>query len=157
MYLIFIRMKHLLAALFFVFVSAIQAQENGEQLHTCYNQWAKAFDARGANEVKDGWHEDVIISIRHKSTNDCFLGKVQVVNGKVTQIYIRFVDGKYDLFKPNFQSEKNNGPDGFSVSGGITRTMITMEEELINVIFQNHLKPKKKAYERAPLPSFDDL
>jgi hypothetical protein len=33
--------------------------------------------------------------------------------------------------------------------------MVTIDDELINIIFPDLLKPKKKEYKRAPLPKLD--
>ena len=131
----------------FQFISA-QTDES-----SCYNQWAKAFESRGAEDVKDGWHEGVIISIRTGSKNRCYNAKVQVDAGAIKEIYIKYVDGKYEPFKPEWKYPDQKG----LVMNGITKTLQTKEDDLINIIFINHLKPKKKAYEVAPLPGPDDF
>lgn len=120
---------------------------------SCYNQWAKAFEIRGADEVKDGWHDGVIISIRTGSKTKCYTAKVQVVEASIKEVYIKFVDGKYEVYKPEWKYTDQKAV----IINGITKTLQTMDDDLINIIFINHLKPKKKAFELAPLPDPDDF
>jgi hypothetical protein len=120
---------------------------------SCYSQWAKAFEVRGADEVKDGWHEGVVLSIRRGSRTTCYSAKVQVEKGLVKDVFIKYVDGKYEAYLPKWKYEDSK----FTITNGISRTMQTSDDELVNVIFINHLKPKKTAYELAPLPNLDDF
>lgn len=120
---------------------------------SCYNQWAKAFEIRGADDVKDGWHDGVVLSIRSGSKTKCYTAKVEVSTGSIKEIFIKFVDGKYDLYKPAWKYTDQKA----TIINGITKTLQTMDDDLVNVIFINHLKPKKKAFELAPLPDIDDF
>ncbi len=124
----------------------------GQGSPTCFQKYAKVFEVRGANQVKDGVYKDVIISIRKGSFADCFLGKVKVLNGVIVRksIELSFVD---DSFEPLTRSYKSDDP--INIVGGISRTLLTNDEELINVMFVSAIKPKKKAFKRAPEPSFD--
>lgn len=116
----------------------------------CYQKYAKKFEERGANDVEDGWHEKVVITFRQGSMADCYFGKVRVEDGAVTQIYIKNADGSYDLFKKQFKHETKA-----TITNGISKTLITVDDELINVVFRGHIKPAKKKYLTAPDP--DDL
>lgn len=147
-------MKQVSLALLFIILGwgATFAQTATEE-SSCYNQWAKAFEVRGADDVKDGWHDGVVLSIRSGSKTKCFTAKVQVEGGVIKEIFIKYVDGKYDAYKPVYKYEDQKA----SITNGISKTMQTIDDELINVIFINHLKPKKKAYELAPLPEIDDF
>lgn len=120
---------------------------------SCYDQWAKAFEIRGADEVKDGWHEGVIISIRAGSKTKCYTAKVQIQSAEIHDIFIKFVDGKYELYKPDWKYPDQKA----TIINGISKTLQTKDDELVNIIFINHLKPKKKAFELAPLPDIDDF
>ncbi|HET6244143.1 MAG: hypothetical protein H0V01_07200 [Bacteroidetes bacterium] len=141
--------KLLLAALLFTSFSSF-AQKDIEV--NCYQKYAKVFEERGAENIPDGWYEDVIISIRYGSNADCYLGKVNVVEGRVVvkEMQIKFQDGSYEFVKRNY---KHDFP--VSIVAGISKTLVTLEDELINIMFVKHVKPKKKAYERAPEPTFD--
>ena len=119
---------------------------------TCYQKYAKVFELRGAFDVEDGLHEDVIVTIRKGSFADCFVGKVKVSNGQIVKnsIQLSFVDGS---FEPLNRSYKYDDP--ITIVEGISKTLLTKDEELINVMFVSSIRPKKKAFKRAPEPSFD--
>lgn len=127
---------------------ALLAQESA----TCYQKYAKVFEIRGANSVEDGTYDDVIISIRKGRFADCFLGKVTVRDGVILKnsIKMSYVD---DTFEPLIRSYKYDEP--VTIVGGISKTLLTNDEELINIMFVSAIKPKKKALKRAPEPSFE--
>ena len=131
-------------------ISRLSAQT---EQSSCYSQWAKAFELRGSDEVKDGWHEGVVLSIRTGSQTKCYTAKVQVKDGHVKDIFIKYVDGKFEIYSPEWKYTDQQA----KVTNGITKTLQTMADDLVNVIFINHLKPKKKAFELAPLPDIDDF
>lgn len=116
----------------------------------CFDKWQKKFEERGANEVTDGWHLDVVATFRKGGNADCYPAKVEVKEGKITQIHLKYEDGTYEIFKKSFK------PVGeFTIVNGISQTRITTDEELVNIIFVKHLKPPKKKLVSAPDP--DDL
>ena len=119
---------------------------------TCYQKYAKVFEIRGANEVKDGLHDDVIVTIRKGSFADCFIGKVKVFNGEIMRnsIQLSFVDGSFEPFQ---RAYKHDEP--ITINQGISKTLLTKDEELINIMFVSAIKPKKKAFKRAPEPDFE--
>ncbi len=118
----------------------------------CYNKWAAKFEERGAEEVKDGVYTDVIITFRYKGNATCYSGKVEVIDGKINKIYILLENGTYDEVKKTW---KNNSNKDRKIIDGISETMITIHNELINVIFPSKLKPKKPKAVLAPEPSDD--
>jgi hypothetical protein len=134
------------AGLLMCFNSFSQAEQ------TCYQKYAKVFEVRGANQVEDGWHEDIIVTIRKGSFADCFLGKVKVVNGQIDKstIALSFID---ETFESLTRSYKYDEP--VTILNGISKTLVTNDEELINLMFVSSVKPKKKALKRAPEPEFD--
>jgi hypothetical protein len=119
---------------------------------TCYQKYAKVFEERGASNAGDGTYDNVIISIRSGTNADCFNGKVLVKEGKVNpnEIYLKFEDGTYEPLKRSYKFDKP-----VNVVNGISETLVTKGDELINVMFTKLVLPKKKAYERAPDPNFD--
>lgn len=143
-------MKKLFFLLILVVISGRLCAQTQET--SCYNQWAKAFELRGADDVKDGWYEGVVLSIRSGSKTMCYTAKVLVEVGNVKEILIKYVDGKFDAYKPEWKYADQKGV----ITNGISHTLQTMEDDLVNVIFINHLKAKKQAYELAPLPGIDD-
>ena len=116
----------------------------------CYDRYAKKFEERGATEVENGWHEGVVITFRKGSNADCYVGMVRVEELKITQLKIRNADGTYEMYTKKFKA----GGD-FVVTNGISTTQITMDDELVNVVFVKHIKPPKKKFTAAPDP--DDL
>jgi hypothetical protein len=116
----------------------------------CYDRYAKKFEERGASEVENGWHEGVVITFRKGSNADCYVGMVRVEELKITQLKIRNADGTYELYKKKFKAGGH-----FVVTNGISTTQITLDDELVNVVFVKHIKPPKKKFTQAPDP--DDL
>tara|TARA_R110000868_G_scaffold104848_4_gene288887 strand:+ start:2960 stop:3385 length:426 start_codon:yes stop_codon:yes gene_type:complete len=138
--------KNTLFGLLFL-TGSLFAQENN-----CYQKYIKVFEVRGANIVEDGNYDDVIITIRKGSYSDCLIGKVKVSNGIVDpkSIQLTFVDGSFESFDRSYKYE-----DPITIINGVSKTMVTKDEELINVMFVDAIKPKKKAFKRAPEPEFD--
>lgn len=157
-------LQYLLAALLTVaFYSAFSQEENKQEENTydskkqkeelnCYNKWAAKFEERGAEDVKDGIYTDVIITVRSKGNALCYSGKVEVINGKINKFYILLEDGSYDEFKKTW---KNNSNKDRKIINGISETMITIHNELVNVLFPSKLKPKKPKPKLAPEPPDD--
>ena len=117
------------------------------QSQDCLEKYRKAFLARGAEEVADSTYEDVIISIRSGNTNECFLGMVTVKNGKilVDNFYIKLEDDDFDNLGPRL---KTNQP--VEIKGGISQIILDKKDNLYNVVFVTHIKPKKQGFKRAP-------
>ncbi len=118
----------------------------------CYNYYYKVFEARGAYNVQDGTHEEVIISIRTGNSAECYNAKVEVKDNTVTKIFLEFEDGTYEPYTPKF---KNDYPT--TIKNGVSRSQITMEDEIVNVFFIKKIKPKKKKYKKAKLIKIEDL
>jgi len=129
-----------------IFSTSIVAGDGGN----CYDAYSKKFAERGANEVKDGWYENVVITFRQGDQADCVLGKVQVEKGAVTQMYLKNVDGTYQIFTKKWKHEEKA-----IISNGISKSRITIDGEIVNVIFTTSIKPPKKKVAAAPSP--DDL
>lgn len=131
--------------------SKAQNGSNGAQ-GSCYDKYVKVFEKRGAYSVKDGVHEGVVITVRRGEHADCFMGKAEVKDGAVSNVYLLAEDSTYKEMKRNYKHEDVD----FEVRNGMTKTKVTEEEgELIKVLFVEHIKPKPKDYIRAPEPDFD--
>lgn len=116
----------------------------------CYTRWEQKFEERGAEEVKDGVYEDVIISVRSGPNAQCYTGKVEVKDGKIISMQRKLADGTYEPYKPKLKYEIP-----MTITNGISATLLTMNDDLINVIFPKTLKPKKVGYTSAPDPPQD--
>jgi len=130
----------------------VNAQVPAEEDASCYYQYLKVFEARGANDITDGTHDDVVISIRKGTRTDCYSAKVIVEKKAIRTMYIKFSDGNFDLFEPFYKFKED-----IIIVNGKSKTQVTVDDQLIDVFFPKFLRPKKKSYERAPLPSLDDL
>lgn len=126
------------------------AQESNEDSN-CYYKWAKKFDERGAEEVPDGIYTDVIISFRMGPDAECYNGKCEVKAGKVVAMYMKLEDGSYEQIKKKPKYE--NVPQ--AITNGISSPYLTIDGELINVIFVKKMKPKKAAFQKAVEPTDD--
>jgi hypothetical protein len=135
-----------------VFLSAqYLAQEKPLNLN-CYNKWSAKFEARGADEVKDGVYDDVIITNRQGPKAVCLNGKVEVRNGLVTRFFVLLDDGSYEEFKRNW---KNNSNENVNIINGISASMLSVQGELINILWPAKIKPKKARPIAAAEPTDD--
>lgn len=127
-----------------------QATKKVEEENNCYLKWAQKFETRGADDVADGTYSDVIITFRNGSDAECFNGKCDVKDGKITAMYTKLEDGSYALIKKKLRYEFP-----VTITNGMSKTILTLEDELINVLFVKKIKPKKASFEKAPEPSDD--
>jgi hypothetical protein len=143
-------MKKILAVALVLLSLVAFTQKMGNQ--TCYQKYIQVFDERGSEFINDGWHEGVIISIRKGINADCYYGKVRVWDNKVVvkDMFIKIEDGSYEQIKRTYRNEFP-----LHIANGVSRTLLSMMDEQINVLFINKLKTKKKNFVRAPDPSAD--
>lgn len=144
-------MKKLLLSASLLLTLQFTAQEKAPELN-CYNKWAAKFEDRGAEEVKDGVYEDVIITNRQGSKATCNNGKAEVKNGKIIKFYILLNDGSHEEVKKTWKNKSN---ENVNIINGISKSMFTVHGELINVLWPNKIKPKKAKPTNAPDPTDD--
>ena len=144
-------MKKFLSLLAILSFLSGTSQEKPVELN-CYNKWALKFEERGADDVKDGFYEDVIVTNRQGSKAVCYNGKAEVRNGLVTRVYILLSDGSTEEVKKTW---KNNTDKNVNIINGISRTMQSVHGELINVLWPSHIKAKKAKPTTAPDPTDD--
>lgn len=145
-------MKQIITLFSLLVASLTWAQQTVKVIElNCYNKWAQKFEERGAEEVADGPYVDVIITFRHGASAECFEGKAIVKEKKVVSFYILLDDGSYDQV---VRVWKNDIKD-VSVTNGISKTLITKDNQLVNIIWPKKLKPRKAAFKRAPEPTDD--
>ncbi|MCC7051404.1 MAG: hypothetical protein IT239_06480 [Bacteroidia bacterium] len=145
-------MKYLVGLLFFILTVNVFAQDTNEGDVNCYQKYAKIFETRGATDVEDGTYTDIILSFRRGSNADCYNGKVIIEGKHLKEMYIKFSDNTFEKVEKKFKGDISK----ISIVNGMSETMITKDDELINVIFPKKLKPKKKEYQRAAEPVIDD-
>jgi hypothetical protein len=144
-------MKRIYAAFSCLLLSAaLYAQTPTTTPSNCYTKWEQKFEERGAEEVADGTHEDVIITVRIGAEAQCWTGKVEVKGGIITAMYRKLQDGSYEAYKPKLKFDVP-----MKIVNGISVSLLGVDDELINVIFPKTLKPKKVGYSSAPEPPQD--
>lgn len=142
----------LILALFVLSMNVAMAQK-GEKIElSCYNKWAVKFEERGAEEIKDGIYTDVIVSSRIGSKAVCNTGKAEVLKGKLIKFYILLSDGTYEEVKRTW---KNNSNENVNIVGGISKGMLTVHNEIINVLWPSSMKSKRAKPIQAPDPTDD--
>ncbi len=146
-------MKKCIFGLFtIVFIGLSHAQEKVANEMNCYNKWAAKFEERGAEEVKDGVYEDVIITFRLGNKATCNNGKAEVLKGKVIKFYILLSDGSHEEVKRTWKNKSN---ENVTVINGISKSLLTVHNELINILWPSKIKAKKAKPSVAPDPTDD--
>lgn len=128
-----------------------QAEEPSREL-TCYNKWSQKFEERGAEEVEDGVYTDVIITSRIGSKANCWSGKAEVRQKKLVKFYILKEDNTEEEVTRTW---KNNSNKDVDIINGVSESMITAHNELINVLWPKKIKAKKASAKKAPDPTDD--
>lgn len=141
----------------FVFFFALSmnmalAQKEEKIELNCYNKWAVKFEERGAEDIKDGVYTDVIISSRQGNKATCNSGKAEVLKGKLIKCYTLLSDGTYEEVKRTWKNKSN---ENVNIVGGISRSMLTVHNEIINVLWPSSMKAKKAKPIQAPEPTDD--
>ena len=131
------------------FLNAQTAKKSDDETN-CYLKWAQKFENRGASDVPDGSYADVIISFRNGSDASCYNGKCEVKEGKIMNMYIKKEDGSYELVKKKLRYDFP-----ITITNGMSKTILTVDDELINVLFVKKILPKKAGFEKAADPSDD--
>jgi hypothetical protein len=144
-------MQKIITLLALAFSLNILAQETPKADLNCYNKWAQKFDERGAEDIADGTYLDVIITFRNGANAECFQGKAIVKDHKVESFYIMLDDGTYDAIQRIW---KNDIKD-VTISNGISKTLITKDNQLVNIIWPKKIKAKKAGFKRAAEPTDD--
>jgi len=145
--------KVLLSLIVLAVFSVAKAQENDEENVTCHQKYARVFEGRGAYPVADGVYDNVIITFRKGSMAECLYGKVTVQKEEINtyEMYLKFEDNTYEKITRKFRYPDEK----ITIENGMSRTMITVDDELITVLFIKNIKPKKKSYVKAADPDFD--
>ncbi len=133
-------------------ITQLQAQTEEVRELNCFNKWSVKFDERGAEEITDGVYTDVIITSRQGAKANCFSGKAEVIGKKLIRCYIVLEDGTYEEVKRTWRKDANKD---VAIINGMSASMITVHNELINVLWPKKIKAKKAAAKKAPDPTDD--
>lgn len=124
----------------------------------CFKQWYSLFKERGAEPVPDGVN-DVIITLRNNDYTECFMGRIEVANGRITgKLQIQKVDGSYAEFDRRVSaSYQNEGgtlkEDLREITNGMSASVVLTDGEYIRLFFYKSLAGKPIANKKAPAPS----
>lgn len=131
----------------------VQAQTDEPRELNCYNKWSIKFEQRGADEVEDGIYNDVIITSRVGAKANCWSGKAEVRKKKLVKFYIIKEDNTEEEVTRTWKKEFDN--KDVEIINGISETMLTVHNEMINVLWPKKIKAKKAALKKAPEPTDD--
>ncbi|HEY1039019.1 MAG TPA: hypothetical protein VGF30_06410 [Bacteroidia bacterium] len=145
----------IIIGLLFGFIG-LQAQDGGKQQGTdCYSKWLKKFKERGCEDVGDGIYTDVIVVVREITasgpTTNCYDGKVEVKGGKVMNFFILLEDGTYEKIPKELKQETRY----VTIEEGMSKTIVTKDNTLINILWPKKIKPKKAPFKKAAEPTDD--
>ena len=153
--------KTLIAALLMLLVSPAFAQTKTQPPANkdCYGEWYTLFRERGAKPIPDGTQE-IIISIRKDGYSQCFMGKVDVENGKIKPpVLIAKDDGTFESLaesglKLDPASLAAKDPDAIStITDGMSITAYTTDHETIKLFFYKFVNAKGAKHKVAPAAS----
>jgi hypothetical protein len=131
-----------------VFLTVISGFIFGQE--TCFDQYKKVFDNRGADAVEDGVHKNVVLTVKSKTSTECYTVDVTVKRGEVVEISMYYEDGTSEPIIYEFKET-----NAWIIYNGVSRTRITTADETIHIFFTNRIKPKKKTPVKAPAPKFE--
>jgi hypothetical protein len=146
-----------IAALLILFIAPVFAQtKTAPPAGDCYGEWYTLFRERGAKTIPDGTQE-IVISIRKDGYAQCFMGKVDVENGKMKMpVFIAKEDGSYQpLSETGLQldpaSLAGKTPDALtSITDGMSVTAYTTDHETVKLFFFKFVNDKPKKNKVAP-------
>ena len=124
----------------------------------CYKQYLDYFTELGAKPVTDGM-QLVVIAFKKKESCHCFMGRVEVVGGKIkTPLYVQSEGGDYKSFgdlgkklNPEFLSAVGDGL--WNISNGMSVVFQTTDDEYGRLFFYKFLNKNKQMNKEAPSPS----
>ena len=134
----------------FILLISIGSSFTAQDLFTCYDQWKKVFENRGADPVNDGIHDKIVVIVRKGNSSECLTGRAIVKGAVITGLFLYFDDDSFEKVEYDFKKKMP-----WSINNGISRSRSTITDELITVMFTNKIKPKKKKLKSAPIPDFD--
>jgi hypothetical protein len=121
---------------------------------TCYDDYHKLFNDRGAAPVPDGTHE-VVITVRDGNKCDCLMGKVEVKDNQIVKTYgVILEDGSVKKvgikMNSRMKETENNEALYLDINNGLSSTFLSDDNKMVNAFFIKQLNPKAKAFKLAP-------
>ena len=161
--------KTLIAGLLILLMSPVFAQTKPTQTQAkpkaasapepakdCYGEWYTLFRERGAKKIPDGTQE-VVISIRKEGFSKCFMGKVDVENGRlVPPVYVAKQDGTFETLgqtglKLDPLSVAAKDPNALTtITDGMSITAYTDDHEVVKLFFYKYVNTAASMNKEAP-------
>ena len=149
--------KTLIAAFLMLLVLPVFAQTKAPSTtKDCYGEWYTLFRERGAKKIPDGTQE-VIISIRKDGFSKCFMGKVDVENGRlVPPVYVAKQDGTFETLaqtglKLDPASVAAKDPNALTtITDGMSITAYTDDHEVVKLFFYKYVNTAASQNKEAP-------
>lgn len=151
-------MKSIFVILFALLSIGSLAQSKPSAGGNCFKDWYFLFRERGANPVADGTH-DVVITIRNGDQSDCYMGRIDVVDGKLAgKLMVQKVDGTYEEWDKKLSDAYKDGEgrlreDLRVITNGMSASVTLSDGELVRLFFYKSLADKPKSNKKAPAPS----
>jgi len=124
----------------------------------CYKQWLDVFAERGVKPLTDGMQE-VVIAFKSKESCHCYLGRVEIVGGKLkAPLFVQTEGGEYKTFlamgkKLDQEFLAVQGDALWTVTNGMSVLFQTVDNEYGRVFFYKSLNKNKQANKEAPSPA----
>ena len=123
----------------------------------CYNDYYKLFTDRGASVVPDG-KQEVVVTIREGDKADCYMAQVQVKKNEIVAVDgLILEDGTVKKIgmklSPKYKDPKNPAVLYTKIIDGMSATLLSDDNRMVNFFFIKQLSAKTKAYKKAPAAS----
>ena len=147
-------MKKIFQLLLFTSLLVIGTTIKANAQSNCYDEYYKLFIDRGATAVPDGT-QDVVITIREGSKSDCYMGKVQVKDNQIIAVEgLVLTDGTVKKMgmklSPKYTDPNKPAILYTDIIDGMSTTLLSDDNRLVNIFFIKQLSAKTKAYKKAP-------
>ena len=125
----------------------------------CFNEWYALFKERGSKPVPTGIH-DVVIAVRKGNYSECYMGKVDVMDGKISgRPQVQKMDGTFEEWDYRI-SQSYFDADGkiknsalLEINNGMSSEVTLADGENVRLFFYKFVADKPKANKKAPSPS----
>ena len=123
----------------------------------CYKQWTDVFAELGTKPLTDGSHP-VVLAIKKKDECSCYMGKVEVVGGKIkAPLLIQTEGGTFKTFtemgkKLDSDFLEATGDGLWAITNGMSVVFQTVDQEYCRVFFYKSLNKNKQMSKEAPSP-----
>jgi len=147
-------MKNLLQLVLVTSILFFGIAINASAQSTCYEDYVKVFNERGASQVPDGTHE-VVITVREGNKADCYMGKVEVKGNQIVKtLGVILEDGSVKKMGVKLNAKYNDANNPailyMDIVNGMSSAFLSEDNKLINVFFIKQLNSKAKAIKLAP-------